>query len=756
MGSARIFRHRTVARPRARPTPEPTPGSEDATILAAPATLAGSVRAPLPAPPFAALLLTVTAVLLMMVGATTAGAQVPTTEETGPAQGDGAAITGTVGFGNGDPAVGVKISLFTTRNGAARDRYLRPAFTDGDGRYRFDDLAADCYSVLIEAPIGASFEQGAGHREHLSCVDPGQRDDSLSAVLTSGRPGKPFQLNLLHIGDHHSHLEPSNVTLKLGDETSEVEVGGMARAVAKIRERERELGPDNTITIHSGDALSGTILYTVFGGAADAAAMNSVCFDLLGVGRQDVAHGQERLQTFLDFLADDTHCRTEALTADPIPLRQPGLDQPSIYRDWAGQRPLEPMIGPVTVRSVGQGAVGFVTVPTLAGIGPVVPDDELAELAATAQASIDLLKSRGITNVVLISNIGLVNDMALVPRLTDVDAVVGGGSHTLLGDFESLGLEPAGRYPQPAVNRDGDPVCISHAWHYARVVGELRVDFDGNGVASSCDGEAHLLLPTVEPDPETAATIDGFVEGLAELSRRVLGTVTEELCYTRVPSRTVGLLCSADVIGDASRRPADIQLMIAEAVRSRAGDAQIGLVNAGIVGHGLPAGPLEIDATYRLLAGDHAVVRLTMTGAEIAAAVEEAVENALDDENSSSPYPHAAGLRWTYDPAAPAGSRVGALQVRAVADTAGDDPSIDDTSVTGGSTERWEAVDPGELYTVATIGYLADGGDGYTVFAAVSADGRGVRTHLEYTQVLVDYIDDDLGGRISPAGRWKR
>ncbi|MGI9597286.1 MAG: bifunctional metallophosphatase/5'-nucleotidase, partial [Acidimicrobiales bacterium] len=619
---------------------------------------------------------------------------------------DGAAIVGEIAYGNGDPAIGIEVNLFTDGTRSAPDRFLRPAFTNGDGGFQFSELAADCYFVVLDAPGGAAFGDGEGTSEHYTCLDPGQTDRSIAETLTTGRPGDPFTLNLLHIGDHHSHLDPDRLVLQVDGEPTELEVGGMARVATKMDELTAALGPETVQRIHTGDSLSGTMVYTVFGGAADAAAMNSVCFDLVGLGGQDLSQGQDRLDAFIDFLADGP-CEPELVSAELEAGR------PSAAND----------AGPKTVRRIGDGAggnglVGFVSVPLPhSSPNPDLPLDEqaLAELSAFTQAQIDRLLERGIANIVLLTNIGLDNDTALVQTLSDVDAVVGGGSHSLLGDFSSLGLEVDGRYPAQATNRDGQSVCIGHAWQYARVVGQLGIDFDGTGGVSSCDGEAHLLLATVEQEPTTASTIEGYTKALSELSSEPLGMVTEELCFTRTPSRTVGLLCSADVIGDGDRRPADVQLLIAAAIKNPAG-ANVGLVNSGVVDRGIGSGPLLLEDTYRVLAGDHTVSLLQMTGAEIAATIEEAITSALAQDGSPGAYPHIAGLRWTFDGTAPTGSRIDGLQVGA------DEPGA------------WVPLAADETYSVATSGFLAAGGDGYRTLATVLADGRATKTFIEYPQ----------------------
>jgi 5'-nucleotidase len=83
----------------------------------------------------------------------------------------------------------------------------------------------------------------------------------------------------------------------------------------------------------------------------------------------------------------------------------------------------------------------------------------------------------------------------MAARLTDVDAVIGGDSHSLLGDFSAIGLAGSeGGYPTIATNKDGEQVCIGQAWEYNKAIGEMQLKFDTRGRISSCTGQASLVV----------------------------------------------------------------------------------------------------------------------------------------------------------------------------------------------------------------------------------------------------------------------
>jgi 5'-nucleotidase/UDP-sugar diphosphatase len=83
----------------------------------------------------------------------------------------------------------------------------------------------------------------------------------------------------------------------------------------------------------------------------------------------------------------------------------------------------------------------------------------------------------------------------MAARLTDVDVIIGGDSHTLLGDFSAIGITASSgpypdRGPQPrrrsGLHRPG--VGIRQAF------GLLQVRFDERAAVESCRGEVTLPI----------------------------------------------------------------------------------------------------------------------------------------------------------------------------------------------------------------------------------------------------------------------
>ncbi len=218
--------------------------------------------------------------------------------------------------------------------------------------------------------------------------------------------------------------------------------------------------------------------------------MNSICFDIFTIGNHEFDDGDAGLAKFLDYL-NAGPCNTSVLSSNVIPKIGTALAPHALgdyIRPWvstAGTRlgAAVAVVSGVTIKST-----------TMMSSSPLPTTVFLDEVAA-AQAAIDEATARGFTRIVLATHQGYDADLALAAQLRGVDAIIGGHSHSLLGDGAGLGLETKGPYPTPARDRDGRLVCVAQAWEFAKAFGRLRVGFGPGGDVLSCEGEVVLPIP---------------------------------------------------------------------------------------------------------------------------------------------------------------------------------------------------------------------------------------------------------------------
>lgn len=563
---------------------------------------------------------------------------------------------------------------------------------------------------------------------------------SLSSAHADEAAGKPLKLRILHMNDHHSHLNPSTTTLKLAGQDTEVELGGFARAVALYQAFEAKGG--NILKLHAGDATTGDLYYTLFKGEADATMMNQICFDAFEVGNHEFDDGDSGLKRFLDYLKADT-CNTPVLGANVIPrlgtsplalTSSTDYIQPYIIKEYEGEK-----VGIIGVNIAGKTK------------NSSNPDrtTQFANEQRTAQQYINALRNQGINKIILLSHYGYENDLELAKNLRGVDVIVGGDSHSLLGGerLTSIGLEPSGPYPTQQTNKDGDPVCIVQAWQYSNAVGKLDVNFDRSGKITRCQGTPRILLghsfkrngqevtgedrkaimaqiqaypelQAIRPNPSAEAVLASYAAKVDVLTKEVIGSAAENLCLVRFPGEARSTICDPAL---TKSKGSDISNIVAKAFLEMSNTSDICIQNGGGVRTDVAAGNITIGTAYTLLPFANTLTEIEMTGQQILDVLEEAIDYALDPNGSSGAYPYASGLRWTLDLSKPFGKRFSNVEIN---------------SRLAGS---WQAINRTKTYKVVTNSYTAGGKDGYLTFGDIP-DNQKTDTFLDYAQSFVDYV----------------
>ena len=580
--------------------------------------------------------------------------------------------------------------------------------------------------------------------------------------------GQAMDLTILHINDHHSSLDSKNKTLQLktvtgGTATAVVtDAGGFARVTSAIESLAAQ--SPNVLKLHAGDALTGTLYFNRAGadGEADAAMMNTVCFDAFTVGNHEFDKGDSGLKGFIDLLQKG-RCKTPVLSANVTfgassvlaPAKAPGYVNKSVVLQRGGQ--------PI-------GIVGLTIASKTKASSSPDADTQFEDEAVAAQREIDALRAKGVNKIVVMSHIGYDYDKTVIAKLSGVDVVVGGDSHTLLGPdaLRTYGVgSPAGAYPSQLVNKDGKQVCLVQAWEYSQVVGELKVSFDANGDVTRCTGTPHVLigdsftvagraasaeqksailadvaasgvLRVTAPSAAAAATLKPFKDKVDVFSQSLVASVPAELCSRRVPggAGTVDFSRSSvacNALGEVSLRGGDIQQLVAQAYLEVAnrqyGGADISLQSGGGVRVPL-SGTVTAANVIEVLPFGNMLFRLDLTATEVKSMLEDGLQAVYGPGGSTGPYPYTGGLRFDVDATKARGSRVSGIEVR------------------NATTGVWGPLDPAKTYKLFVLSFNANGGDGYTTLTAVPA-ARRLDIGVLDADVFQAYIDRQTKDAIS-------
>ena len=295
------------------------------------------------------------------------------------------------------------------------------------------------------------------------------------------------------------------------------------------------------------------------------------------------------------------------------------------------------------------------------------PIETARTLARTlkAQEHVDL--------VIAVTHESTEEDLALLVQAPEVDAVIGG--HTEGFD----GLRTAGS--MTAVESQAKPGPLLVKTHrLGRTLGRLDLSLTRQpGPVAILRATARNLPVTdaVGSDSAVAALLDDYARKLDSQTGTVIGRSLVNLDgdTTRVRSRETNL-------GN----------LLADLLRAEFG-TEIALVNSGQIRDSIPAGPVEIKRVLRVLPFNSSTVTLSVSGRHLLEALENSASRLPDTHGR---FLQVSGLSVTYDLSAPPGQRVREVMI-------GD--------------RRLETT---QRYSVATDAFVADGGDGFTMFVAAT------------------------------------
>jgi 2',3'-cyclic-nucleotide 2'-phosphodiesterase (5'-nucleotidase family) len=263
-----------------------------------------------------------------------------------------------------------------------------------------------------------------------------------------------------------------------------------------------------------------------------------------------------------------------------------------------------------------------------------------------------------------------------------VDLIVGGHSHLRVLTME-------------------DSIPIMEAASYSMAYSVTDLERRGGRAAVLRQEIRVPYADEVSPDTQVARIVTDWERSVRPITERVIATLAQ-------PMEREG---DEYALGN----------LLADALRVQAG-AQVSLVNNGSVRRPLPAGPVSWGVLYELQPFGNALVRLEVTGAQLKAALENALSGATPDA-------HISGMTVRYDPAAPAGQRVREIRL-----------------------DAGQVVDDDHVVTVGLSEFIATGGDRYTSFT----QGRTTRTEMVDLDAVIAYLQSrPQPVRAPEVGRWQ-
>ena len=477
-------------------------------------------------------------------------------------------------------------------------------------------------------------------------------------ALGAGAAQADFTLHILHTNDVHSRIEPVNKfdsTCTEKDAAEDGCFGGVARLAAKINALRDQITAEggHVIVLDAGDQSQGSLMFTTYKGVAEAEFMGAIGYDAMALGNHEFDNGPEGVLPFLD------KAKTRLVSGN---------------LDFSQNNLLAGKVAKHLVLEVGGQKIGIVSAlatdtPETASPGKsIIFSDDIDSLKGDVAA----LEAEGVTKIVALTHVGYKRDLEIAAAVPGIDAVVGGHSHTLLSNTDE---DAAGPYPTMV-----GAVPVVQAYAYSKYLGHVTLTFDDAGVLKEATGAPILLDQSITPDPVLEAKVKELAGPIEELKSRVVAESAEAIDGSRESCRAV---------------ECPMGNLVAEAMLDRVKDqgAQIAIANGGGLRSSIDAGEVTMGEVLTVLPFQNTLSTFTVSGATVIAALENGVSQV---EEGGGRFPQVAGLKYTFDPAAPAGSRVSDVLVK--------------------EGDAFVAIDPAKDYLAVSNNYVRGGGDGYKMF----------------------------------------
>jgi 5'-nucleotidase len=538
---------------------------------------------------------------------------------------------------------------------------------------------------------------------------------------------KDQKVQLLAINDLHGHLAPNTPgsiqvgccnpvfntatpPVQTGWTQKTVPAGGIAYLATHIKQL-RATNP-NTFAVGAGDMIGASPLVSaLFHDEPTIEGLNSIGFDDIGVGNHEFDEGIDELQRMQygnQLGGDGCHPVDGCQDGSPFSGAFYKYLAANVFYEGTNQT----IFPPYEVKKVGNAKIAFIgltfeatpTVVTPSGVAGLEFRPEVATTNALVQK---LRDEQGVKAFVVLIHQGgsQVPPAPVFPgpadqpnAYTDVNKCVnfnGVEMQDIARDLDPrIAVIVSAHTHQPYVcNMSGK--LVTSAASFGRLVTDIDLTIDHQTKQiKAATATNRIVTQDVTPDPAAQAILDKYTKLSAPLANKIIGTIAADIRSARdTPSgaNTAGEQPMGDVIADAmleATKPSDFGGAVASFMNS--GGVRAGLLFNQISGGEQP-GQVTYGEAFNVQPFGNTLVVKTCTGQQIYDVLNQQFNNPAAGQNRIM-LP-SGNVRYTWDNAT---KRV-----------------VDGTVSFDGGTSF---IDKNASYRVSMNNFMADGGDGYTVF----------------------------------------
>lgn len=485
------------------------------------------------------------------------------------------------------------------------------------------------------------------------------------------------EVRLLAINDFHGNLQPpsgSSGRISTGP-TATVDAGG-AEYLATHFKRLRA-GHRHTFSVVAGDNIGGTpLLSGLFHDEPTIESLNKMGVDVSGVGNHEFDEGWRELRRMQN---GGCHPVDGCQDGDPFSGAFFQYLAANVFFEGTNRTVLPSYeierAGREKVAFIGLTLEGTPLIVTPAGVEGLEFRDEVV----TTNALVRKLRRRGIETIVVLIHEGGQQNAPFSQGFMDVNRC-----ENFAGAIKPI---------VEALDREVDAVVSAHthqpyvckfngipttsAASFGRLITAIDLRIDGRrGDVEFVHAANHIVTRDVPKDERQTRLIAKYDALSAPIANRVVGSASADITRAANPAGESAL---GDVIADAqlaATSPADF------------GGAVVAFMNPGGIRADVLAGDVTYGELFTVQPFGNTLVVKTMTGDMIRRLLEQQFEIASPPRILQV----SQGFTYSYDTTRPAGSRVSDIAINGT------------------------PLDPAASYRVAMNNFLADGGDGFTVF----------------------------------------
>ncbi|MDH5422957.1 MAG: bifunctional metallophosphatase/5'-nucleotidase [Acidimicrobiia bacterium] len=532
------------------------------------------------------------------------------------------------------------------------------------------------------------------------------------AAKKNDPPGQLVQIQLLAFNDYHGHVTPDAAVVVDGAAAGGGEY--LSAALKSLR-----AGNKYSLTVAAGDLVGGSPAFSgLFHDEPSVESLNAMGLDVSSVGNHEFDEGVTELLRL-----QNGGCHpVDGCYFPSMPFAGANFQWLAANTvDVDGNTPLPPY----WIKQFESVKIGFIgmtleATDTLVAAAGIQGWDFLDE-AETANALVPILKAQGVDAIVVLLHEG----GSQTPPPGDVDACVGiSGPIVAINDALSPAIDVVitghTHLPYNCLLADsaGQDRIVTSAYSYGRVVSELDLVIDKrtNDIRRDLSVSTNhaVIRADITPDPAVTAIIDKWQPLFDAAGNTPVGSITADINRGgNPPGSDRGVESPAgNLVADAqawatSFNGAQMAFMNPGGVRSDLKFAQSGTEGDGIVTFG---------EAFTFQPFGNTLVTYAMTGAQIKSVLQQQCQPA----GSSRPFLHLGVSNGvTYD-----------LSKTIVAGTC-TSVSISNLKLNG------VPINDASSYVVTVNNFLADGGDNFTTFAAVTSPRLDGGNDLE---ALTNYL----------------